>query len=120
MKLQMDVTEVVEIKMEDVEEIHLDDDEDVIYTEDMAVCLVSDNGHAFHVEHDYCKIPLKAFVCEPSSPDPSPPPTTPDVIYIGQQFSSQAEAYSAVKSYGEATNQVFILAPGIEMAKTYK
>ena len=114
----MDVTEVVEIKMEDVEEIHLDDDDDdVVYTEDMAICLVSDNGHTFQVEHNYCQMPIKTFEYKPSTPDPPPSPTPPGVIYVGQQFSSQAEAYLAVKSYGEATNQVFIMAPGIEMAK---
>jgi len=115
----MDVTENVEIKMEDVQEIHLDDDDDdVTYTEDMAVCLISNNGHAFHVEHDYCKTPLKALECKPTSPDPLTAP--PGILYVGQQFSSQAEAYLAVKNYGEATNQVFIMAPGMKVTKLSK
>ena len=42
----------------------------------------------------------------------------PDLIFVGQKFSSHADALKAIKSHGEATNQVFFVGPGC--AKTSK
>lgn len=44
--------------------------------------------------------------------------TPSEMIFVGQQFSSHADAAKAIKSYGEATNQVFFVAAGC--ARTYK
>ena len=127
----IDITQVVEIKMEDVQDIDLDDDDDnAVFTDDMEIHLISENGgNPFLIEHDY-----SLSSCEPLSLNQEvqivevqdsgsyyqyqePEFQNPGVIQIGQSFSTHEDACRAVKRYGEATSQVFVMAPSCPRTK---
>ena len=128
----IDITHVVEIKMEDVQEIDLDDEEDTaVFTEDMAIHLISENGgNPFMIEHDY-----SLSSCDPfSNENPEVQVVefkdaasfyeyqhaeieNPGVLEVGKCFTNHEDACRAVKLYGEATSQVFVQAPSCPRTK---
>jgi hypothetical protein len=124
----INITEVVEIKMEDVQEIDLDDEDDTkVFTEDMAIHLISENGgNPFMIEHDYSlnscdplsdnnqemqiveiQEPASFYECHEVESD----------MQVGQCFTTHEEACMAVKRYGEATSQVFVMASSCPRTK---